>query len=176
MRISTPAFAAITAALSVVLGITAALGGEGGLINTTRSYPRGLYLPLGRAARVGDLVAFCPGSAVANYAMARGYLDPGRCPSGSVPLIKRLVAAGGDQVAIGPAGVMVDGKVLKNSRPLARDGLGRPLPQLRLSVTLADGQVLLMSDYQAASFDSRYFGALDRVGVVQALRPALTWP
>ena len=176
MRISTPGFAAITAALSVVLVITAALGGEGGLINTTRSYPRGLYLPLGRAAHVGDLVAYCPGSSVANFGMARGYLDPGRCPSGSVPLIKRLAAAAGDQVAIGPAGVMVDGKVLKNSRPLARDGLGRPLPQLRLSATLADGQVLLMSDYEAASFDSRYFGPLDRAGVLKTMRPVLTWP
>jgi conjugative transfer signal peptidase TraF len=176
VRISTLAFAAITAALSVAVGMTAALGGEGGLINTTPSYPRGLYLPLGRAAQVGDLVAFCPGSSVANYAMARRYLNPGRCPSGSVPLIKRLAAAGGDQVTIGPAGVIVDGRVLKNSRPMARDGLGRPLPQLRLSVILAAGQVLLMSDYEAASFDSRYFGPLDGAGVLRAMRPVLTWP
>ena len=176
MRISSAAFTAIAVALSVAVGTTAALGGEGGLINTTQSYPRGLYLPIGRAALVGDLVAFCPGSAVASYGMARGYLNPGRCPSGSVPLIKRMTAAGGDRVAIGPAGVMVDGKVLTNSRPLARDGLGRPLPQLRLSVTLAVGQVLLMSDYEAASFDSRYFGPLERTGVLRAMRPVLTWP
>ena len=176
MRISTPAFAAIAAALTGVVGTTAALGGEGGLINTTPSYPRGLYLPLGRAAHVGDLVAFCPGSAVASFGMSRGYLDPGRCPSGCVPLIKRLSAAGGDQVAIGPAGVVVDGKVLKNSRPMARDGHGLPLPQLHYSETLAAGQVLLMSDYEAASFDSRYFGPLDRASVLRAMRPVLTWP
>jgi conjugative transfer signal peptidase TraF len=176
VRISTPAFAAITAAFCVVVGTAAALGGEGGLINTTPSYPRGLYLPIGRPANVGDLVAFCPTSAVAKYGMARGYLDPGRCPSGSVPLIKRLAAAAGDQVAIGPAGVVVDGKVLKESKPLARDGLGRPLPQLRLSATLAGSQVLLMSDYEGASFDSRYFGPLERAGVLRAMRPVLTWP
>ena len=169
-------FAAIAAALSIAVGTAAALGGEGGLINTTPSYPRGLYLPLGRAPHVGDLVAFCPGSAVASYGMARGYLNPGRCPSGSVPLIKRMAAAGGDLVAIGPAGVMVDGNVLKNSKPLVRDGLGRPLPQLRLSHRLSAKQVLLMSDYEAASFDSRYFGPLDRVGDLRAMRPVLTWP
>jgi len=176
VRISTPGFAAITAALTVALVTTAALGGQGGLINTTRSYPRGLYLPLGRAAHVGDLVAFCPDESVADFGMARGYLDPGRCPSGSVPLIKRLSAAGGDQVAIGPAGVVVNGKVLENSRPMARDGHARPLPQLRTSMTLAAGQVLLMSDYEAASFDSRYFGPLGRPGVLRAMRPVLTWP
>jgi type IV secretory pathway protease TraF len=33
-----------------------------------------------------------------------------------------------------------------------------------------------MSDYEAASFDSRYFGPLDRVGVLRAMRPVLTWP
>lgn len=176
MRISTPAFAAIATALILALGATAALAGAGGLVNTTPSYPRGLYLPLGRAARVGDLVAFCPGSAVASYGMARGYLHPGRCPSGSVPLIKRMAAAGGDEVAIGPAGVRVDGRPLKNSKPLSRDGLGRPLPQLRLSQTLSAKQVLLMSDYEAASFDSRYFGPLDRAGVMRAMRPVLTWP
>lgn len=176
MRISTAVFAAIAATLSVTVGTTAALGAAGGLINTTPSYPRGLYLPLGRAPHVGDLVAFCPSSAVASYGMARGYLNPGRCSSGSVPLIKRLAAAGGDQVAIGPAGVHVDGKVLKNSKPLARDGFGRPLPQLRLSQTLSTKQVLLMSDYEAASFDSRYFGPQDQAGVVRAMRPVLTWP
>jgi conjugative transfer signal peptidase TraF len=176
VRNSTSAFAAIATALSVIVGTTAALAGEGGLINTTPSYPRGLYLPLGRPAQVGDLVAFCPSSAVASYGMARGYLAPGRCPSGSVPLIKRLAAAGGDQVAICPAGVMVDGKLLKNSRPLALDSLGRPLPQLRMSVTLAADEVLLISDYEAASFDSRYFGALNRSGVLRAMRPVLTWP
>ena len=176
MRISTPAFVAIAIALGAVVGTSAALAGVGGLINATPSYPRGLYLPLGRAAQVGDLVAFCPGIAVAKYGMARGYLDPGRCPSGSVPLIKRLAAGGGDQVAIGPAGVTVDGKVLKNSRPMARDGRGRPLPQLRLSETLADGQVLLMSDYAPASFDGRYFGPLDRAGLLRAMKPVLTWP
>jgi conjugative transfer signal peptidase TraF len=176
MRISTPAFAAIAMALAAIVGTTAALAGEGGLINTTPSYPRGLYLPLWRAAQVGDLVAFCPGSTVARYGMARGYLEPGRCPSGSVPLIKRLAGAGGYRVDIGPAGVVVDGRVLKKSRPLAFDGLGRPLPHLRLSQTLARSQVLLMSDYEAASFDSRYFGPLDRAGLIRAMRPVLTWP
>ncbi len=176
MRISTAAFATVVAALSVAVGAAATLGRVGGLINTTRSYPRGLYLPLGRAPRVGDLVAFCPGSAVASFGLARGYLSLGGCPSGSVPLLKRMAAAGGNLVTIGPAGVRVDGKVLKNSRPLARDGVGRPLPQLRLSQTLSSTQVLLMSDYEAASFDGRYFGLLDRAGIVRAMRPVLTWP
>ena len=93
-----------------------------------------------------------------------------------MPLIKRMAAASGDHVIISSAGVMVDGKVLKNSRPMARDGFGRPLPQLRLSQTLSTEQVLLMSDYEAASFDSRYFGLQDRAGVLRAMRPVLTWP
>ena len=176
MKLSTPAFAAMAAALCVVLGTSAALRVEGALINTTPSYPRGLYLPLGRAARVGDLVAFCPDKPLATYAMARGYLNPGLCPAASVPLIKRLAAAAGSRIVIGSAGVTVDGKALKNSRPLSRDGLGRPLPQLNLSQTLAPGQVLLMSDYEAASFDGRYFGPLDRAGVLRAIGPVLTWP
>jgi conjugative transfer signal peptidase TraF len=176
VRISTPAFVAIAAALTVAVGTTAALAGEGGLINTTPSFPRGLYLPLGRAPQVGDLAAFCPTSAVANYGLSRGYINPGSCPAGSVPLIKRMAAAGGNLVTIGPAGVLVDGTVLKNSRPMVRDGLGRPLPQLYLSQRLSAGQVLLMSDYEAASFDSRYFGPLDRQGVLRGMRPVLTWP
>ena len=176
MRTSTAAFAAVASALIIVVAISAALASEGGLINTTPSYPRGLYLPLDRAAHMGDLVAFCPSSAVAKFGIERGYLSPGRCPSGSVPLIKRLSAAAGDHVVIGPAGVVVDGKVLKNSRPMARDGHGRALPNLRLSATLTAGQVLLMSDYEAASFDGRYFGPVNRTGVLRAMMPALTWP
>jgi conjugative transfer signal peptidase TraF len=176
MRITTSVFAAVTAVLSVVVATLSALALDGALINMTPSYPRGLYFPLGRPARRGDLVAFCPSSAVAIYGMSRGYLARGPCPSGSVPLIKRMAAAGGDQVTIGVGGVAVNRVVLKNSRPLAKDGAGRPLPQLHLSRTLPASQVMLMSDYQAASFDSRYFGPLDRSGILRAVQPVLTWP
>lgn len=58
---------------------------------------------------------------------------------------------------------------------MKRDGHGRPLPQLCVSQTLNASQVMLMSDYEAASFDGRYFGPLDRAGVLRAMRPVLTW-
>ncbi|MBM4202376.1 MAG: conjugative transfer signal peptidase TraF [Gammaproteobacteria bacterium] len=128
-------------------------------VNTTASFPVGLYWQLQRSAGKGDLVLFCPpAESVFLTALARGYLSPGFCQSGSSPLLKRVVAIGGDHVVITPTGTTIKGVVVPNSRQRALDPAGRPLPQFRLDLVLPKGQVLLLSDHHAASFDSRYFG------------------
>ncbi|MGY6217097.1 conjugative transfer signal peptidase TraF [Methylolobus aquaticus] len=135
------------------------LGLAGTRINTTASFPIGLYWQLARPAGKGDLVWFCPpAESVFLTALARGYLSPGFCQSGSSPLLKRVVAVGGDHVVIAPTGTSVDGVVVPNTRQRTVDTAGRRLPAYRLDAVLSAGQVLLLSDHHAASFDGRYFG------------------
>ncbi|MGY6215739.1 conjugative transfer signal peptidase TraF [Methylolobus aquaticus] len=135
------------------------LGLAGARVNPTASFPVGLYWQLHRPAIKGDRVLFCPPrEPVFTTALARGYLSPGFCPAGSSPLLKRVVAVGGDHVVIKQTVTTVNGVRVPNSRQRSMDPSGRPLPQLRLDLVLPKGQVLLLSDQHAASFDGRYFG------------------
>ncbi|CAH1648058.1 hypothetical protein CHELA40_20012 [Chelatococcus asaccharovorans] len=107
--------AAIRYAGAATLGIlaVAAVGWLGGYrINTTPSYPLGLWRieALGHPAVIGDLVFICPPLTPA-FAMAfeRGYIRRGLCPGRFSPLIKTVVAAEGQSVDIG-AHVSIDGR------------------------------------------------------------------
>ena len=79
-------------------------------------------------------------------------------------------------VTIDDAGVTVNGRRLKNSRPMTVDAAGRPMPQSRLQdYRLQPSEVLLMSDYSPISFDGRYFGPIPRAQVQTVVRPVWTW-
>ena len=71
-------------------------------------------------------------------------------------------------------GVRVNGVLLANSRPLAADGAGRPMPVLPLGrYRVEAGTVWVVSCHHPASFDSRYFGALLLESIQGTARPIL---
>lgn len=151
----------------------AAVGASGLKYNSTDSMPHGWYriVDSGAHARRGDLVIVSPPHTVAfGYAFQRGYFTERDL------LLKRLVAVSGDRLDIDENGVRVNGLRLSNSRPKARDEAGWPLLQVYLpDYPLQDGEVLLMSDYSAASFDGRYFGPIPRACIRSVVRPVWTW-
>lgn len=141
--------------------------------NRSDSMPRGWYriVDSGAHARKGDLVTVDPPNTIAfAYAFQRGYLKKGECP------LKRLVALPGDRLDADAEGVAVNCVRLPNSQPKIVDGAGRPLPQVFLpDYRLKDGEVLLMSDRSAWSFDGRYFGPTPRAQIQSVVRPVWTW-
>jgi conjugative transfer signal peptidase TraF len=145
-------------------------------VNHTESFPRGVYQGISKAPERGDLVLVDPPDAPPfRMALERGYLSPGILRPFE-PMLKRLVAVGGDAVTIDLAGVTVNGRRLENSKPLSVDLAGRPLPVLRLhDHRLSDGEALLMSDYSPISFDGRYFGPIARARIQTVVRPVWTW-
>jgi conjugative transfer signal peptidase TraF len=146
--------------------------GFGIRLNTSPSLPFGLYRVTVDSS--APLVEFCPAEPVASFANARGYRQAGSCPDGGTPLMKPIAAHGGDIVEVSAAGVWVNGTLLRNSSPLARDTAGRPLtawPTGKLPVP--PGVVWLISDYHARSFDSRYFGPVPTALIRNHLRPLL---
>ncbi len=87
-------------------------------------------------------------------------------PEDGVRLIKRVVAVGGDEVAVRGGNVLIDGQPLRQSRqPVERYQRGTvPLnlehgggPDL-LPVRVPDGFVLVLGDHRGNSKDGRYFG------------------
>jgi conjugative transfer signal peptidase TraF len=137
-------------------------------LNLTGSLPVGLYiLSRGEPGR-GALVLVCLPVSVAAFAKARGYVPRGgSCPVGLVPVGKRICAIPGDTVTVTPTGLIVNGTLLPNSRPLDMDHKGRPLPRLAIGRYVVERDALwVVSSYSPFSFDSRYFGAV-RVGMVR---------
>lgn len=149
----------------------------GARINTTRSIPVGLYWASSTAVEKGTYVLFCPPQArVFDEARARGYIGAGFCPGGYGYMMKRIVAATDDDVAVSDEGVRVNGELLPLSAPRAVDAAGRPLPRLQAdNYRLSGAEVLLMSDVSRTSFDARYFGPIDRAQIQSVVSPVLTW-
>jgi conjugative transfer signal peptidase TraF len=149
--------------------------GLGVRYNGTPSFPEGFYLETRKIAQRGDLVfVSLPSSPVIEMAKSRGYLSVAYCSVNH--LIKRLAAVAGDRVTIDSAGVSVNGAHLANSAPLPCDADARPLAPFPLKdYVLEPGAILLISEYNPASFDSRYFGPLEATAIESVVRPLLTF-
>ena len=130
------------------------------ILNLSASLPRGLYVVRHVATlERGMLVLVQPATALEHLLVARGYL-PAR-----VPLLKPVVALGGDEVCVVEEEVRVNGTVLATTVADV-DSEGRPLPQWQACKTLTAEEVFLLSTADARSFDSRYFGPVPRQTIV----------
>ena len=157
-----------------VLSIVLRIGGF--YINTTPSLPVGLYRIVDEPVSKGAYVAFCPPqSDVFDWAVARGYTNPGDCPGGTGQLLKQIHAVAGDTVLIEETGITVNGKRLPNSAQVKTDAYGAVLPQYHFNAVLDEFEYLLLSDLNPHSFDARYFGVIDHAQIVHVVRPVITF-
>ena len=148
----------------VWLALTLALVFGAGLrFNPTPSLPKGIYRLAPGAPEKGDLVSFCLEGEFAELALERGYLEPGSCPSGLRPLLKRLAGLPGDSVD-------------SSAFPIRSvDSHGRFMSPALVSGIVPPGMALVLADHPG-SFDSRYFGfvpldSLQRVEPVFVFNP-----
>lgn len=148
----------------------------GARINTTKSIPIGLYWISNEPVAKGAYVMFCPPqNGVFVEAKEKGYIGAGFCPGGFGYMMKRILAAKNDIVAINDEGVRVNGELLPLSVPRKVDIAGRALPQFRVDhYTLGEAELLLMSDASDTSFDGRYFGPVNRSQIKAVIRPVIT--
>ena len=133
--------------------------------NETASAPVGWYrLTPNRAIKRDVMVAaFAPENA-RNMAATRDYLPA------HVPLLKTVWAAAGDEICSD------NGRVTAPNRPdirtQAQDAFGRLMPVWRGCITLSENQYFLVSTHVQNSWDSRYFGPVEKdniLGVVHYL-------
>jgi conjugative transfer signal peptidase TraF len=170
-----PAATLLLAAALLALVLFAAAAAGGFRINMTPSEPLGLWrvAALDRSPAVGDVVFICPPeNDRMREARQRGYLRAGSCPGGFAPLIKTVIATGGQRVEIRSA-MLVDGITVANSTVAKADGKGRPLSAFA-SGTVPAGHVVLHSGF-AGSYDSRYFGPLPVSGILGLAQKVLTY-
>jgi len=143
----------------------------------SKSVAVGLYWQVKQPVEKGTYVLVCPpDTEIFQLAKQRGYLTGGFCENNYSGLMKQVAAAAGDEITLNKTGIQVNGQLLPHSKPLKADPGGRPMPQLELNAyRLKENELLLIGDVSHASFDSRYFGLIDRAQIQGVVKPILTW-
>jgi len=133
------------------------------LLNTTPSEPLGLYIETPGAVSAGRLVAFRAPASAFPYADRRlGYLH-------HTTLLKAVAAGPGDAVCTTAGRLRINGQ---DRAPIAvGDSLGVTLPRWTGCRRLGANEFFVFSDRVPNSFDSRYFGPIDRSSIVGVYRP-----
>lgn len=139
------------------------------VINTTRSFPLGIYLKTYGPIHWGDIVLMCPeDNEVSRFGRERGLISYGVCPSRFGYLIKRVEALDGDRVDFSRDAIRVNGLPLKNS------SRQQAIPARVDGAVELHHQALLMSEHPL-SFDSRYFGPVSTDTLCTPLKPLIVW-
>ncbi len=145
--------------------IAATLSSPKIILNTTDSLPHGFYwVEETQSIAKGELFAFRVPEAFREMVKSRGWL-----PADGY-LLKPVIAMSGDHVCIQDGWLKVD--QLRLVKIAKRDNQGRDLPQLTLCRKLDEGELFVVNDKYAQSFDSRYFGAINRSNVIGKVVPA----
>lgn len=143
-------------------------------INLSDSVPPGIYIAGNGPVEKGVYVHVCPPDTPAfRLAKERGYIPSGLCPGNFSPLVKRVIASGGDRISVTPAGIRINGISVMNSRVLDRDPAGRKMPVSVPEYILRSDEIFLHGHWSRYSFDSRYTGPVSVNHVWSVLHPVL---
>jgi type IV secretory pathway protease TraF len=118
---------------------------------------------------------FCLPGTTANAAIHAGLeVVPGTCPSGLAPVLKPLTLASAEHpISLTERGFFIDGKLLANTAPKSRSRTGVALEHYPFGV-YTNG-LWAVSDFNANSYDSRYFGPVAPDAIRFYAKPVWTW-
>ena len=144
-------------------------------INLTPSMPIGLYrqLPTTKIDR-GDIVSACLPLAIAKHGLARGYLTKGRCPGGSIAVLKKIIAIPGDTVQLTTKSMKVNNRRYPAPQH-TQDSSGNVIIRWIHNGTYKNvtGYWLYGNHSPNLSWDSRYYGSLSRSNIYGVYKPLL---
>lgn len=141
-------------------------------LNVSASIPIGFYRCVNQPLKRNLYVSLCPPDThIFKVAKMRGYIGTGFCKGGYGYIFKKIKGLGGDNISINKSGVFVNGIKIKASRPLKLEGDAK-LSFVKFSnYKLKPKELLLMGENDPISFDSRYFGVIDKEQVISVIYP-----
>ena len=134
--------------------------------NASNSVPRGLYWVTDEAPFHGDIAVV----RLPFHARKQAY-ELGILPI-NIPLLKPVAALQGDEICRLGDVVLINKEAV--SVALKYDQQGQKLPQWQGCFTLKRDEFFLLSDHQN-SFDSRYFGTINRQNIEGMAKPLWVW-
>lgn len=146
-------------------------------LNTSDSIPKGLYRLHSGSVKKNSLVLFCPDDRdTFREGRRRGYLERGFCKGHYGYLMKQVAAVAGDRVSTTLNGVYVNQSLLPFSKPQSHDGLHRPMKRWQITqYRLKSEEVLTMTNQSPLSFDSRYYGLIQKKQIKGIITPIVIW-
>lgn len=146
------------------------------VIALTGSIAPGLYSRVQGKIKVGDYVQVCLGPIPERLALSRGYMSHGNCNGGEY-LAKEIIAVPGDTVYVYPDKTVVfDGKDRRTyiTPRYLKDYTGQlAVRTISDGVYHLSGYWLLGNGNREYSWDSRYFGQVDRDQIVSKIKPLI---
>lgn len=149
----------------------------GVVINITSSIPIGIYLKTNSQIENQKFVLICPpnDNEIIKLGKERGYIEAGKCPGKYGHIMKEIVGVPGDHVIINKKGVFLNGQFIKDSKPLKIDSHNRLMPLLISNKILRENEYLVMGLDNPLSFDSRYFGFIEKRNIVSTIKPLIIY-
>lgn len=143
-----------------LLAIAFGLGfySNGIIYNPSDSMPKGFYRRYDRAPKQGDIVLFEPPQT-----------EWGEKRDISKRILKKVVAMAGAHVRIDETGITIHGILLHKSQPMDF------IPPASVDKVLENGEVIVYSDYNLYSYDSRYFGIVNTAQIKAVVEPLFTY-
>ena len=123
----------------------------------THSLPYGIYIKIQGEPQRGDYAASCLTREIARYGIARHYLAPGNCDTGTVRVLKMIKGLPGDHFIVKNGFLELNGH---SYHIMDSDSSARALEGFykQKEGVLDKGEYILLSDFADNSWDSRYWG------------------
>lgn len=146
------------------------------IINTSPSIPLGIYTlkPISGQLKQNDLIAFCLDKKDQDFALSRGYILAGTRCNGSTPLLKSIIAIPGDNVTLTNNKIIVNNKTY-NYPTQQYDSKNRLLPNWPRGKYQNTLGFWVIGTNSNKSWDSRYFGSINRNQIIFLIKPLWLW-
>ncbi len=163
-------------AVLVVIMLFALMGIFHMRFNFTPSMPIGFYYQVAHPGILqrGQTVEVCLPEIIGEQGLERGYLNEGSCEGGFEPVIKELIATPGDKIQITQEGIWVN-QIFYYAPFIKFDMHGYAMSSYPIKFIKSTNQYWLYgANDPEYSWDSRFYGGVDRENIQGVIRPFLT--
>ena len=150
-------------------------------INVTSSMPKGIYYADNKDITIGSVVSVCLPKKIALEGLKKGYLaQTGSCDSSAEPVIKEVIGLPNDSVTINSKYIEVTnnkGQTTKYFAPHYEMSISnKPVKSfITLGKQESKGYWLYGVGDKDLSWDSRYFGSVQKNNILSVMKPLWIW-